>query len=125
VSRLKKIIAMVLLALWAPITSHCLLEVADLIPDALHCADACVPGNGDCSDEADACSSLESASYRMDDECPAIVVPLSATLIRAGEPLCSLQCSYASFSVAPFELTVTWQFSCRTALLPRAPSFVS
>ena len=129
VSRLKTIVAAVYLVLWLPLTSHCLLEGAGLMPDILRCSDTCAPDGKDQGCEADACCSLESAAYTMDCDRPVLVTSalglLLPVLFNSIEPPAIPQNSLRFLTVASPELPVTWQFSCRTALPPRAPSFVS
>jgi len=129
VNRLKTIVAAVFLVLWLPLTSHCLLEGAGLMPDILRCCDTCAPDGKDQGCEDDACCSLESTAYKLDCERPAFIPPalglLLPVLFHSVEPPAAPQNSLGFLSVASPELPVTWQFSCRTALPPRAPSFVS
>jgi hypothetical protein len=129
VNRLKRIIAALFLVLWLPMTSHCLLEGAGLMPDVLRCNDSCAPGGQDQGCEADACCSLESAAYKVDSERPALITPVLGLLVPAFfepvEPPATPQNSLGFISAASPELPVTWQFSFRTALPPRAPSVVS
>lgn len=128
VIRLKTIVALMLLVLWAPVTSHCLLE---RVPGLafLACAED-DSGKGDCGNDADGCESVESATYRTEDAQPlvstfeikvALLVAILApdSLPLRGEPL------LATGTHPPAELSSSWQFSFRTALPPRAPSFAS
>ena len=129
VTRLKPIVAAVFLVLWLPLTSHCLLEGAGLMPDILRCSDTCAPDGKDQGCEGDACCSLESAAYKVDSERPAFITSvlglLLPVLFHSVEPPAVPQNSLGFLTVTSPELPVTWQFSCRTALPPRAPSFVS
>src|SRR5213596_3106237 len=128
VSRLKTIVAAVFLVLWLPLTSHCLLEGAGLMPDILRCSDTCAPDGKDQGCEGDDCCSLESAAYKVDCERPVFIAPAHGLLLpvlfnSVGAPA-PPQNALGFLTVASPELPVTWQFSCRTALPPRAPSFV-
>ena len=129
VSQLKTIVAAVYLVLWLPLTSHCLLEGAGLMPDILRCSDTCAPNGKDQGCEADACCSLESAAYKVDCERPAVITPVLGSLLpvlfHSVEPPAAPQNSLGFLTIASPELPVTWQFSYRTALPPRAPSLVS
>jgi hypothetical protein len=57
VPKLKTLCAVLLALLWAPVTSHCLLESIGAVPEFLHCAAACAPAEEDhADDETDACA---------------------------------------------------------------------
>ena len=88
----------------------------------------CVPAaeKGDCSSDADDCAAVESGSYkvsstRLEIPAPVLVMEflpmpvLTAPTFRQTAPPTS----------APSDLSSSWQFYSRTALPPRAPSFVS
>jgi len=65
---------------------------------------------------------------KVDCERPAFITPvlglLLPVLFNPVEPPAAHQNSLGFLTVASPELPVTWQFSCCTALPPRAPSFV-
>lgn len=127
-SLLKTMFVVLLALLWVPITAHCLLESAGWLPKILCCSDACPGGNPNQGDE-DACKSIESASYKVAGERVVLVVQVLPALITdLLESLDSLSVasgiSRPSMVAAP-EDPVTWQFTHRTALPPRAPSFAS
>ncbi len=129
VSRLNKIVAVVFLVLWLPLTSHCLLEGAGLMPDILRCSDTCAPNGKDQGCEDEACCLLESTAYKVDCERPAVITTVLGfslpVVFHSVEPPAAPKNSLGFLTVASPELPVTWQFSYRTALPPRAPSFVS
>lgn len=114
---------MLLMALWLPATLHCRIEsVSDLA--FLQCADD-HPINSDCEGD-DACQSLESGAYKVEDN-PVlitawIVVPELVGLAQCD--LCALVVP-SGFTTAPPELPKTWQFTLRAADPPRPPSFAS
>jgi hypothetical protein len=121
---LKRILAMLLLVLWAPTTSHCMIESAGLLPAFLCCDEAC-GGEAD----QDACKALESAAYKVDErDSP---VAMSVVLFLLPQVLSDLNDGVEPAPAPGFypqgapELAVTWQFSSRTALPPRAPSLAS
>ena len=124
-NRLGKAVALVLLALWVPVTAHCKLETLSGL-DFLACLeheDSVPHQDSDCKD--DVCASVESGNYRVEDNPPLILPPLviSAPLgidWLAEEPRPESAISATSFP--PPELPRLWQFSYRTALPPRAPS---
>jgi len=127
VNRLKTIVAMMLLALWVPITSHCLLErVSDL--GFLACASD-DSAKGDCGNDADGCQSVESASYRSEDSQPlvsgfAFAFTWVIAVLASDSPPPS-QPSPALCTDAPPDIPSSWQFALRTALPVRAPSLAS
>jgi len=63
VNRLKTIIAVVLLGLWMPAGSLCLIENAGLLAKNAGCCD-------DQSSETSLCCALASATYKMDENAP-------------------------------------------------------
>lgn len=129
VNIVKKIAAWLLLAVWLPVTSHCLLELAEFIPLDDCCA-ASSSSTGSHQDGADdACNTLESASYKVDDNAAVLIPPAVGLLVCVLAPLEDLsvaaQFSSDFLTVAPPNLPVTWQFSYRAALPIRAPSAAS
>ncbi len=127
VNRLKTIVAVVLLALWVPITSHCLLERVSGLPFLACASDDATKGN--CDDDADGCQTVESASYRTEDSQPVVadftfaIALLAPAVSFASPPL--KDSAVALFAEPPSDLPSAWQFTFRTALPPRAPSFAS
>jgi hypothetical protein len=122
VDRLKTVMATVLLAMWMPATSLCLLENAGLVAK-----------NDDCpasqSSEASPCCALASAAYKIDENRQVAVHP-HADVMSVLVDLALLiwppnQFSRGESGVSPPELSKSWQFSFRAALTPRAPSSAS
>jgi hypothetical protein len=129
VDRLRKTVALLLLALWVPVTAHCKLETLSGL-DFLACVeheDSVPHQDSDCQE--DVCASVESGNYRMEDNPPQILLPLAilvpAIIDQPAENSLPPQPTFSAVSFAPPELSKGWQFFFRTALLPRAPSFVS
>jgi hypothetical protein len=124
VNWLQRIVAMVLLAAWMPAASLCLAECAGLVERG-DCCPHESDGNPDVAGAA--CCLLASGSYKSDTQRPAVPVLLACALPPAlPDPVCSLAPSWRpSPEASPPELPVTWQFSFRTALAPRAPSSAS
>ena len=128
VDRLRKTVALLLLALWVPVTAHCKLETLSGL-DFLACVehqDSVPHQDSDCKE--DVCASVESGNYRVEDNPPLILLPLAIVAPVDidwladdpwPEPIISAE------THAPPELSRLWQFSCRTALPPRAPSLAS
>jgi hypothetical protein len=127
VNRLKTIVAMILLVLWAPVTSHCLLERVPGL-EFLACASDDSP-TGDCDKGADGCQSVESASYKTEDSQPLVsaFAPALALLVAVLSPdsVPPRQPSLARRTDTPPDIPSSWQFALRTALPVRAPSVAS
>ena len=119
VRRAKVLMALMLAVLWLPVTMHCALEVLPGL-DFLICCDheGAVPHeDDDCG--ADACATVESGFYKLQDH-EDLLSALSEIVVGhawiAGDP-CLI-----SVSPPPTDLTAGWQFTTRAAPLPRAPS---
>lgn len=120
-----KALALGMVAFWALMGSHCGLES---IPGLDFFA--CSTQNGaehqpsDC--ETDACAAIESGLYKTEQAQVSAhrpdFAPLALVLALVSDPA-ALQS--AARRASPPELIHTWQFFCRTALPPRAPSFLS
>ena len=122
-SRLHKILAILFLLVWVPITSHCQLES---IPGLgfLHCSSDTAE-NSHC--EGDECSSVESGAYKIQNNNANVPLPFfTIALFDFTLPeLTTSEDTCAVITSAPLEFQVGWQFSSRVALPPRAPSFAS
>ena len=123
---LHKVVAMMMLALWLPATSLCLAECAGLVERGDCCPDES-SGNADAA--VHPCCLLASGGYKSDTHRPLVPVPEVAAADRLAS-LISLAPSSAELASPPPapsrpELSVTWQFSFRAALPPRAPSSAS
>ena len=117
-----------LLVLWGPATSFCYAERAGWIDKD----DCCTQSENLPREEASgefACCMLASANYKVDEEQPAtplyVLSLLPHFLLSTDDNLSRAPDSGDAPAVAPPELRLTWQFSSRTALPPRAPSLVS
>lgn len=128
VKSLRIMLTLLLVALWPLVTSHCSLEQMPGL-EFLACADeaAAIPHQeNDC--ETDSCAAVESGFYKTEDGHHVVPTPplipcafLTAISLEAAQ---TAAVSRIVFDSAPPELPKVWQFSCRTALPPRAPSFV-
>ncbi|MCI0538431.1 MAG: hypothetical protein L0Z50_24760 [Verrucomicrobiales bacterium] len=127
----KKIFVSGLIAFWVLMTSHCGWE---RIPGLkfLACtplAEAAPHQPSDCGDD-DACATVESGNYKSEEgqvSAPkAPILPVAFALALLSD-LAALEppASEISPEATPPELAHVWQFSFRTALPPRAPSFIS
>ena len=128
VRALAKTMAFVLLALWVPATMHCALETVPGLSFLQWCcgSDEAPQAAHDCSQ--DSCSAVESGFYKIEDN-PTVAPGLAALLALTDsdgfvEPPADPPPHSTPASSAPPELPRFWQFSYRTALPPRAPSFV-
>jgi hypothetical protein len=124
VNRPLRLLGLILALVWVPITSHCLWEDAPGL-QVFKCVDQTTgqseSDSNDC--DGDVCSVLETADYKV-----------SKTRTDVPPPFLNILFQLSPLEAAPAEapLPVTaapprlpWQFSVRTALSPRAPSFVS
>jgi len=122
VKRLHRIVGLILLVLWVPITAHCTLENIPGL-EFLQCATDAPESNNQCDE--DGCAQLESATYKTSDshndfQPLAFIASLPFDLMEF--PADEQQTAVIK---TPPEISSSWQFSLRTALPPRAPSFVS
>ncbi|MCI0539428.1 MAG: hypothetical protein L0Z50_29820 [Verrucomicrobiales bacterium] len=126
---LNRVVAAVLLVMWIPATSLCLLETAGWLA-----SDGCCPSSSGGTPASEPtsdspCCLLASGSYKAnDEEHSSIAAPLFAFLsvLNLFEPAERTdEAQLIAFEPPPPELVAGWQFSSRAALPPRAPSFVS
>jgi hypothetical protein len=122
-------IALLLLALWVPLTSHCLLEGAQVLPSMVCCDES----GGDCGPvepacEGDACGVVESALYKVDERADA-VFPFEGEEFQApvpdGESMFFEErlVNGARTPVGNRE-SLPWQFLVRAAMPVRAPTLL-
>jgi hypothetical protein len=119
-----------MLVVWLPATSLCLVETAGFLS-----SDGCCPSgetNSTPANESTAdstCCVLAWGNYKAnEDDRPIISSPLFTYFLIANLPELTERDAtpqWNSVTSSPPELVKGWQFSFRTALLPRAPSFVS
>ena len=132
VSRVRnKLVAACLLAFWLVATQHCGLESAGLFAaheSATEASGCCASSDG-CAN--DGCETVEEGAYRSDHATLAVVSPqLSRCLWSLNwsnqVPVRELRAdiSFRRHYERPLDWLPTWQFVQRTALAPRAPSFV-
>jgi hypothetical protein len=127
-SRLKRIMSLILLALWASCVIRC--EAAKLTSSAaLSCCDE---SSDDCGDKPAppghcVCSLAQSGGYISESSVVALPLPVVILVLTHPAdlevPLSSARPAELIFS--PPELLAGWQFTHRAAAPPRAPSFVS
>jgi hypothetical protein len=120
---LRKLSAIVLLAIWLPVTSHCALEMAGLLPTDDCCAN---DSSGHCA--KDNCDELESNLIKPSAESTLVKGPMlwCACLIcavAAIEPRTDLMVARVRVPIDFSDDWVPgWSFEHRTALPARAPS---
>ena len=126
---LRTMMTLTLAAVWLVATNHCKLELIPSLGFLVCCAhgDAAPHQDNDC--DTDNCAAVEKSFYKSEDTQPSVTVPdfvladsltLSLDELARVSPVC-----FNLPAFAPPELPVTWQFSYRTALPPRAPSIAS
>jgi hypothetical protein len=121
VSRLTKLAALLLLALWLPATLHCGLESAGLISSASICTDG---SNDHCA--GDNCTQVENGLF---NQKTGEIQVMSPDLFACACFLCpplqpSAPADESDFqpSAQPQDWVTTWHFVRRNAPAPRAPS---
>jgi hypothetical protein len=128
VSRLSKLTALLLAALWLPATTHCQLE--NLGFDALFaCVGDPAQADGDSGNECanDGCQLVESGHFtvtqsRVDVTGPAVLAATGThLLVPAGPPPGPAPEIFAVRQNELLPLLRTWQFVHRAALPARAP----
>jgi hypothetical protein len=120
---------LVLVTLWVPATVHCKLEELPGL-QFLSCCDhgeSAPHQDDDCA--VDACAVVEGGLYKVanpkvDIHAPATVVVLDLFDLEVSDPDAA-RFRIRQLSEKSPDLPLTWQFTLRAALSPRAPSFVS
>lgn len=114
---------------WLPAVSCCLVDASGLLGKEDCCSkehSQSTPGPGNCDKP---CGALASASYLPQQSPLLIIAPLGVPLFESAFPLIEIHrpagVGRELPATAPPELAGHWQFSFRTALAPRAPSFTS
>ncbi len=127
--RIKAAVALVLALVWLPAVSCCLIDASGLLGKQECCSKEhshSTPGPGNCDKP---CGALASASYHPQQSQLLVIAPIGVPLFDAACPLVEIYrpagVGHELPATAPPELAGHWQFSFRTALSPRAPSFAS
>ena len=125
---LRTITVLALVALWLPVSVHCQLEQLPGL-EFLSCCDhedtTAPHPDDDC--EGDGCAVVESGLYKTEERQNSLTAPnfppvQSSSVRMTSAPAAVLALVHGT---SPPELSRIWQFSFRTALPPRAPSFAS
>ena len=127
--RIKAAVALMLALVWLPAVSCCLIDASGLLAKKDCCAkehSQSAPGPGNCDKP---CGALASATFLPQQAQPLIFAPDGVLLFDSATTLAEIPRPVGVGrdlpATAPPELACHWQFSFRTALPPRAPSFAS
>jgi hypothetical protein len=127
VDRLKTIVSLLLLVLWVPVTSHCYLEMAGVIPQDNCCSqgESKLPAKGDPCESG--CKIVEKAGYKIQDNRSVlpVVVLLLPSFLQPARPAPPAEGNSARIVAWPPDTLRLPQFIARTALPVRAPSSAS
>jgi len=128
VKLLKRAFVLGVLGLWLGAANHCLLEHLPGF-EFLVCAPHGETGpHQDTGCNTDVCATVEKATYkteRAEAKVPTLVLILAAFLPSPGLDTAAAQLPLERLIESAPELSVTWQFTFRAALPPRAPSLLS
>jgi hypothetical protein len=122
-------VAALLLAMWLPVTFHCLLEALPGFGFLACCQHQDVAPHQDSDCDSDSCAVVESGHYLVEDN--PVLMPPSATVLCFLFPNLLLMPPVVTELGPPWGepgppgLANTWQFHTRTVLPVRAPSFLS
>lgn len=126
---LKKLALAVLVAVWVPATSHCLLVALSGLESLACCSHEepapVAPHDSDC--HTDTCASVESGLYKVEvSQLPAPAPLLTLALFDCWEPGRRSRpgLSAPRASDPPVELLPSLHFRTRAALPPRAPDAI-
>jgi len=120
---------MVLALVWLPAASCCLIDESGLLGKRDCCSkerSQSAPGPGGCDKP---CGALASAAYLPQEDHQHLIPPANVPLFKCSIDKTEVR-RLAGIgrdlpATAPPELAGHWQFSFRTALPPRAPTFAS
>lgn len=130
---IRTILTVFLAILWLPVTSHCLIFDSapgyEYLSCCTHTEAVTVAEHHEDDCAADSCALVESALYKSALQ-RITVPPLGTSVVFELPPLLQTALPYAVISMRQTNdilarLPVGWQFSTRTALPGRAPSFIS
>lgn len=128
VNRGKAIVALLLAMIYLPATGHCLLEQAGWLSPGGDCCEQTASADG--SQNASCpygCCPIEKAVYfsASGNAASTVIAEIPVCMVIVVLPLTANEPHLISPDTSPPILPNAWQFSFRTALPPRAPSFVS
>jgi hypothetical protein len=121
-------VTLLLVGFWCFATAHCGLEQLPGFKFLSCCEHPGLAPHQDNDCRQDECSVVESGFYRADE--PVAIAPepllLAALLLPQFEPASRVESPAIPLrSYVPSELAAAWHFWFRTALAPRAPSFLA
>jgi hypothetical protein len=125
--RLGALTSVLLALLWFPVTSHCLLELAGLIHQD-PCCETRSTGASHGHDAADGICQIESSGCALPKTQTSPCAPFPGLLLPDPADVLAGSADPAPSPPAnspPHWLALTWHFSCRAALPPRAPSLLA
>lgn len=113
--------------LWLPVSAHCALETVPGF-QFLRCAPEATESHNPSKDCSNCCavekSQYRAESFRLTAPAPELL-PLIVVSVLPAVHVLPAQISLGVLTAAPPELPASCHFLLRTALPPRAPSFVS
>ena len=127
-TRLSKVMAVILALLWLPMVSHCTWEHLSGLEFLGCCTSAEAEPNQADDCQTDLCASVESGHYKLEEQ--AVAAPAPALVEAFLIPMLTAvpknpPASFVASTSIPPELPQRWQFAFRAAAPTRAPSFVS
>lgn len=126
VSRLARMLILLLVAAWLPVTLHCRLEAAGLHGSDECCArEQAAAAAGDCKD--DACPTVEEALYKETVQVLKVTAPdlslcFACLALVPSSPVDAEPALSPARHAPPPEIEAAWQFIVRAAPRARAPS---
>ncbi len=129
VNYLRKLLLMLMAALWLPTATHCAMEAAGLVSEETEAhAGCCGSSSGAC--ETESCNLLESGHVQP-ESCEAVlpvpdlcVILDLMVIVRGGMMPDATEVAMATAWERPDDFSPIWQFRERAAALPRAPSLI-
>lgn len=123
-----RVAAWVLLAVWLPATLHCALEVLPGFAALQCCCGDAAPATPVPDGSPDTCPDLEGGFFKHEEEgALRLMPPVGPALMTGFAPLAAAApaaLAFTAVAAGPPELPHAWQFFCRAAPQPRAPSGV-
>lgn len=128
---LRNLVAVLLAVLWLPCTMHCQAEALGWLGGESACCEHGHAENSaapDCED-CTACQTLESDGYSLPQQVSFVHALLAVESDTTPDGITPVRVPTAVLLPAcddpPQLLRQSWSFRCRTALAPRAPSFLA
>ncbi len=123
-----RVAAWVLLAVWLPATLHCALEVLPGFAALQCCCGDAPPAPPAPAGSPDTCADLEGGFFKHEEQGALRGIPPAVSALRSSParvvPATPAALAFTALAAGPPELPHAWQFFCRAAPQPRAPSGV-